>query len=149
MAAVVLFDGEGNWQDTLVCAQRMRDALHGVGAVHGGATACDVAADLRVQQRIQRVADVEVFCFLAQVRRPEAHGKQRALQAFHHARQGVARREFPPAGLARSPLRVAPDLACGAEFAHDGVYFEICHRWTVGAIGPGINQRRRTTPAGG
>ena len=41
MAAVVLFDGEGNWQDTLVCEQRMRDALHGVGAVHGGEAACD------------------------------------------------------------------------------------------------------------
>ena len=50
MTAVVLFDREGNWQDTLVCAQRMRDALHDVGAVHGGAAERGTAADLRVLQ---------------------------------------------------------------------------------------------------
>ncbi|MDB5860634.1 MAG: hypothetical protein JWQ76_4323 [Ramlibacter sp.] len=41
MVAVVLFDRAGGWRDTLLCEQRIADALRGVGATHG----CDAGAD--------------------------------------------------------------------------------------------------------
>lgn len=59
MAAVVLFDADGNWQDTLVCEQRVAAALDGIGASHGrGDAAGAVPAGLRV---LEPAGDAGVF----------------------------------------------------------------------------------------
>jgi hypothetical protein len=67
-------------------------------------------AEQGIQGDVEGVADVEIFTFLTQVHRPQAHRKQRAAQRFEDLRHGIARRQLTTAvlathaAIARSPL---------------------------------------------
>ena len=67
-----------------------------------------------VQGGFQRIADVEVFALVPQVGGPEPHGKEGGLQVVHDLGNGVARRKFAFARLARAHLGVSPLLPDGA-----------------------------------
>ena len=54
----------------------------------------------RMQRGVERVADIKVFTLMAQIQRPQAHRKQRALELLGDLRQRLARRKLAPAGLA-------------------------------------------------
>lgn len=66
-----------------------------------------------LQRGVEGVAHVEVFTFVAQVRRAQAHGKQRALQLLDDLRQCIARRQLAPTGFAGSLLGVTPFVTHG------------------------------------
>lgn len=76
----------------------------------------------RVQRHIQGVTDVEIFTFLTQIHRPQAHRKQRTAQGFEDLRHRLARRQFTPAMLAAQPaIARAPLVAGAAQLADDGL----------------------------
>ena len=84
-----------------------------------------------VEHRVERVADVKVFAFLAQIGRSEAHRKQRAAQAGHDLRQRVARRQLTPARLDGALLRRTPVLAHVSQLGHHLLqikqrHFDLC-----------------------
>jgi hypothetical protein len=81
-----------------------------------------------VQGGIERVGDVEVLAFLAQVRRAQPQRKQHALELDDDGRQRLARREFDAPYFAVRPVRLAPLLARVVQFAHDVLDVEIGHR---------------------
>ncbi len=80
-----------------------------------------------VQRRVQRMGDVQVLAFLAQIGRPQPHGKQHALQGGYHLRQRIVRRQVAPAWLQQALLAFAPLLAHLLQGEHDLADLEVSH----------------------
>jgi len=53
-----------------------------------------------IQRNVEGMADVEIFTFFTQVRRPQAHRKQRTTQGFENLGNGFTGRQFAAAMLA-------------------------------------------------
>ncbi|MNJ27087.1 hypothetical protein D3C77_215830 [compost metagenome] len=66
------------------------------------------------QGRIEGMADVEIFAFLAQVHRPQAHGKQRPAQLLKDVAHGFARRQLAPPLLTTAATIAAAPFVTGA-----------------------------------
>ena len=82
-----------------------------------------------VQGGIEGVGDVEVFAFPPQAGRPQAHGKQHALELADDFRQRIARRKFNAAYLAGGTVGLAPLLAGVVQVAHDRADVEVSHQF--------------------
>ena len=75
-----------------------------------------------IEGGIEGVADVEILAFLAQVHRPQAHGKQRAAERFENLGHGLARRQLAAALFVADPaITAAPLIPGAAQLADDGL----------------------------
>ncbi|KAG0940551.1 hypothetical protein G6F31_015138 [Rhizopus arrhizus] len=91
-----------------------------------------------VQQRVQcgadGVPDVEVFDFLAQVDRTQAHREQGATEILDDLAQAFLRRELAQARVfAQAAARAAPGDARVAQAGHDAVQVPVGRRQVGGA----------------
>jgi hypothetical protein len=71
------------------------------------------------QHGIERMPDVVVLVFLAQVWWAEAHREQRAAQAIDDVGQRLARRQLAPTHFERALLRGTPALARSPQLGDD------------------------------
>lgn len=80
----------------------------------------------RGQRRVEGMADIEVFAFLAQIHRTQAHGKQRTTELFEDLPDRLARRQLASALLtAAAAIAGAPLIAGRTKLADDGIQLPI------------------------